>query len=132
MTAETIQAGTVQAGPAERGALTIGEQAVQRLAARATAEVDDVGGAAERVLGISLGSEELDRSAKVEATVHSRGIDLAVRMSLAYPAPVTATTERAREHLCRRVEEMTGMRVRRVDITVTALHTSADSGRRVE
>ncbi|WP_410586328.1 Asp23/Gls24 family envelope stress response protein [Amycolatopsis sp. lyj-23] len=122
---------TTLAAP-ERGTLTIAEQAVQRLAAHAVLELDDVGGAAGRFLGVSLGAEELDRSAKVTAHVTEDQVTLDVRLSITYPASVTRTTERAREHLGRRVEELTGLVVTRVDITVTALHTTATERRRVE
>lgn len=115
-----------------RGTLAISDDVVRKLAAQAVSEVDEVGGAAGLVLGINVGAEHLDRSARVDATVTGGEVDLAVRMSLVYPAPVAATTDRARDHLRRRVEELTGMPVRRVDITVTALHLTASAGRRVE
>ncbi|MFB9688664.1 Asp23/Gls24 family envelope stress response protein [Amycolatopsis plumensis] len=116
----------------ERGTLTIADQAVQRLAAHAVREIDEVGGAAGRVLGVSLGAEDPDRSAKVTAHVTGGGVTLDVRLSITYPASVARTTERAREHLERRVEELTGLTVTRVDITVTALHTPVAKSRRVE
>ncbi|WP_410596128.1 Asp23/Gls24 family envelope stress response protein [Amycolatopsis sp. lyj-23] len=116
----------------ERGTLSIAEQAVQRLAAHAVAELDDVGGSAGRFLGVSLAAEDLDRSAKVTAHVTGGEVRLDVRLSITYPASVTRTTERAREHLENRVEELTGLVVTRVDITVTALHTTAARRGRVE
>jgi uncharacterized alkaline shock family protein YloU len=122
---------TLSAPAAERGVLTIAEQAVERLAACAVAEAADVGGAAGRVLGVSVGGEDLDRSAKVSARVTGGTVTLDVRLSIRYPAPVARTTERAREHLVRRVGELTGLAVTRVDLTVTALHTTAGPGRRV-
>ncbi|MBN9748107.1 Asp23/Gls24 family envelope stress response protein [Amycolatopsis sp. A1MSW2902] len=116
----------------ERGTLTISEHTVERLAAHAAGEIDRVGGAAGRTLGISLGGEALDRSAKTSARIAGGEVELDVRISLEYPAPVGATTERVRGHLRGRVEELTGMPVRRVGITVTALHTEAAGQRRVE
>ncbi|WP_409180907.1 Asp23/Gls24 family envelope stress response protein [Amycolatopsis sp. VS8301801F10] len=117
--------------PEERGSLTISEHAVERMAAHAAGEIDRVGGAAGRTLGISLGGEALDRSAKTSARIAGGEVELDVRISLEYPAPVGATTERVRGHLRGEVERMTGMPVRRVGITVTALHTET-AGRRVE
>ncbi len=116
----------------ERGTLTIADQVVQRLAAHAVREVDDVGGAAGRLLGVSLGGEDPERSAKVTASVADTTVALDVRLSIAYPASVTRTTERARAHLVQRVEELTGLSVTRVDLTVTALHTDVTTGRRIE
>jgi uncharacterized alkaline shock family protein YloU len=49
-----------------------------------------------------------------------------------YPASVRRTTENAREHVIRRVEELTGLTVSRVDITITALHSGAVETRRVQ
>jgi uncharacterized alkaline shock family protein YloU len=123
---------TLTAPAADRGELTIAEQVVQRLAAHAVLEVDDVGGAAGRVLGVSLGGEDLDHSAKVNARVADGTVTLDVRLSVVYPASVARTTQRAREHLVRRVEELTGLTVTRVDLTVTALHTATSPNRRVE
>ena len=117
---------------AERGVLTIAQQAVERLAAHAVLEVDDVGGAAGRVLGVSLSGEDLAHSAKVSARVGDGTVTLDVRISIVYPASVARTTERAREHLVQRVEALTGLEVTRVDLTVTALHTAAAQARRVE
>lgn len=118
--------------PEERGSLTISEHTVERLAACAASEIDRVGGAAGRTLGISLGGEALDRSAKTTAKVTGGEVELDVRISLEYPAPVGATTERVRGHLRERVEELTGMPVRRVGITVTALHAEVAGRRKVE
>ncbi len=118
--------------PDERGSLAISEHAVERLAARAVNEIDRVGGSAGRTLGISVGGEALDRSAKATARVAGGEVDLEVRLSLSYPAPVASTTERVRAHLRTRVEELTGMPVSRVDITVTALHDPAPVRRRIE
>ncbi|MFD6068510.1 Asp23/Gls24 family envelope stress response protein [Amycolatopsis lurida] len=95
-------------------------------------EIEGVGGAASRVLGVAVGGEDLDNTAKVSAKVSGETADLDVRLSVAYPAPVTATTENARRQLMRRVAEYTGLTVSRVDITVTALHTATAVSRRVQ
>lgn len=122
---------TERAAAADRGTLTIADSTVERIAAHAVTEVDGVGGAAGRVLGVAVGGETLDRSAKVTAAVTAGTATLAVRLSIGYPRPVRKTTETTRDHLTRRVEELTGLRVARVDITVTALHTEAAETRRV-
>jgi uncharacterized alkaline shock family protein YloU len=116
----------------ERGRTTIADRTVERLAMRAITEVDGVGGAATRVLGVAVGGADLDSSAKVTATVSGQTAALDVRLSVVYPASVGATTENARRHLVDRVEELTGLVVSRVDITVTALHSTATERRRVE
>ncbi|UQS23666.1 Asp23/Gls24 family envelope stress response protein [Amycolatopsis thermalba] len=116
----------------ERGQTVLSERAVERIATMALTEVDGVGGAARRVLGIAVDGEDLDRDAQVTARVRGDEITLQARLSVAYPAPVTATTEAARLHLVRRVGELTGRTVSRVDITITALHSDVSARRRVQ
>jgi uncharacterized alkaline shock family protein YloU len=119
------------ADPGDRGALTITDDAVERITAQAVTEISGVGGSASRVLGVVMGGENLDRGAKVTATVTGDTAALAVRLSISYPRSVRATTEAARDHLMSRVEELTGLTVERIDITVTALHTETAETRRV-
>ncbi|MFI9450154.1 Asp23/Gls24 family envelope stress response protein [Amycolatopsis sp. NPDC052450] len=114
-----------------RGGLTVAGVAVERIAARAITELDGIGGAASRVLGIAVGGEDLDQGAKVSAHVTGSATTLDVRLSVRYPLSVRATTETAREHLIRRVGELSGLTVSQVDITVTALHSTETETRRV-
>ncbi|QFU88252.1 Asp23/Gls24 family envelope stress response protein [Amycolatopsis sp. YIM 10] len=101
----------------ERGTLTIEDRVVERIAAQAVTEVD---GAGE------------DRPAKVRARVTGESATLDVRLSISYPLSVASTTESARQHLRRRVGELAGVTVSRVDITVTALRSRAAGTGRVE
>ncbi len=114
----------------ERGALTIADQVVEKIAATALGEVEHLGGAAKRVLGVALGSDDPDRSARVQARVDGSVVTLEVGCSVAYPAPVGAVTEQARSVLIERVEELTGLSVRQVDITVTSLTSTVSTSRR--
>jgi uncharacterized alkaline shock family protein YloU len=123
---------TAPADAGDRGILTISDSTVQRIAAHAVTEVDGVGGAASRVLGVAVGGEDIDNSAKVTAKVADGTASLDVRISISYPMSVSRTTENARRHLIRRVEEFTGLTVSQVDITVTALHTATTETRRVQ
>lgn len=116
----------------QRGRTTIADRTVERVAMRAVTEVDGVGGAATRLLGVAVGGEDLDNTAKVTATVSGQTATLDVRLSVVYPASVGGTTEEARQHLMNRVEGLTGLTVSRVDITVTALHSNMTERRRVE
>jgi uncharacterized alkaline shock family protein YloU len=108
----------------ERGRTTVSELAVERIGTALTSEFDGVGGAARRVLSVAVGGEQLDRDAQVSAHVDGGTVTLVVRCSVRYPAPLATTTEALRGHLCTRIAELTGLRVRRVDITVVALHTT--------
>lgn len=117
--------------PGERGQTTIADRVLERIATQAVSEVAAAGGAARRVLGVTLGAAGPDRDAQVTATVAGGIAALSVEFSVAYPAPVAQTARAAREQLIRRIEELTGHQVSRVDITITALPTNASTGRRV-
>jgi uncharacterized alkaline shock family protein YloU len=122
----------VPADLAERGALTIADRTVERIAAQAVTEVDGVGGSTARLLGVPVGGQNLDRSAKVSAKVTGDTATLSVRLSISYPRSVLRTSDAVRDHLTNRVQELTGLTVERVDITVTALHTDVTETRRVQ
>ena len=115
------------ASVAERGSLSIADTVVEKVAAAAAGEVDHVGGAARRVLGVPTGREGGDGPPRGSATVNGQLATLEVRMSVVYPASVRAVTEATRAHLRDRVEALTELTVSRVDISVAAL-TGADTG----
>jgi uncharacterized alkaline shock family protein YloU len=115
-----------------RGRTTIAEHAVERVATRLLTEVENVGGAARRMLGMTVGGEDPDRDAQVTVEITGETVALQVRLSATYPASVSRTTQNARSHLMRRVEELTGLAVSRVDIAVTALHSDVTNIRRVQ
>ncbi|MFD5061865.1 Asp23/Gls24 family envelope stress response protein [Streptomyces sp. NPDC058394] len=117
---------------AQRGSTTISDRAVERIAARVLTEVENIGGAPGRVLGIEVPGEHAEDSARVAAKVSGDSVAaLDVRLSVAYPKSVAHTTEDARARLVRRVADLTGLTVSRVDITVTALHAPDSPTRRV-
>lgn len=114
----------------ERGRTTIAARAVERIADQVVARCVAVGGTSNRVLGFTVGEAGQDTDAKVRAQLHGqRAVSLSVRCSVPYPTSVRQATATVRAELTARVAELTGMAVRRVDITVTALTTNP--GRRV-
>jgi uncharacterized alkaline shock family protein YloU len=115
----------------ERGVTTVAARTVERIAAHTLSEVDNVGGAERRMLGIAVSSADPDGDATVSAVVNDLSVALTVRLSVTYPASVRATARAARAHLMARVAELTGLTVSRVDITVTALPGNATTVRRV-
>jgi uncharacterized alkaline shock family protein YloU len=115
-----------------RGRTTVAEHAVERIAVQLLTEVEHVGGAARRMLGVTVGGDDPDRDAQVTAEITGETVDLEVRLSATYPVSVGRTTENARNHLIRRIEELTGLAVSRVDIVVTALHSDVTNVRRVQ
>lgn len=112
------------------GRTSLADRAVERTAVQAITELADVGGTAH-LLGDAVGGSVEERSAQVNATVDETTVALRVRLSIAYPASVARTAHQVRTHLFRRLHELTGLVVTRVDITVTALYLTQPGARRV-
>jgi uncharacterized alkaline shock family protein YloU len=114
----------------QRGALTIADRVVEKIAATALSEVEHLGADARRVLGVALRPASPDRLAQVTAQVNGSLVTLRVSCAVTYPAPVGSVTEQARSRIIAEVEQLTGLSARQVDITVTTLTTAVTSGRR--
>jgi uncharacterized alkaline shock family protein YloU len=124
--------GSDLASPAERGRTRIADRVVEKIAARAVAEVDNATGVARTVLGVRLGSAGPDSTADVSATVDGGVVEVKAVMSVQWPAPVRTVTRQVRANVTERVQNLTGLRVQYVDIEVTTLLTSdRDDDRRV-
>lgn len=134
-TANTPTSGTGRhAAPpdvAERGSLAISDVVVEKVAVAAAGEVDGVGGAARRVLGVPTGRDDGDGRPRASARVTGETAALEVRLTIAYPASVRATTEAVRDHVRDRVQALTELTVTRVDISVAALTRTRTETRRV-
>ncbi|NIJ10651.1 putative alkaline shock family protein YloU [Saccharomonospora amisosensis] len=115
-----------------RGRTTIADRVVERLAVHAAREVEGVGGSARRLLGVRVTGEAPRRSVQASAHVSGGSASLRVQLSVRYPTSVARTVERARDHIMRRVTELTGLEVSRVDVTVTALHGDTEPRRTVQ
>jgi uncharacterized alkaline shock family protein YloU len=113
----------------DRGSLSIEDRVVEKMAAHVIDEVDDVGGAARRWLGVPAGRDDPDRSPQVRARVDGVVCSLQVRLSVGYPASVTRVTEQVRAHVTAKLRELAGLQVKGVDIIVTALHPPHGPGR---
>jgi uncharacterized alkaline shock family protein YloU len=106
---------------ADRGSLSIADVVVEKVAGVAATEVEHVGGAARRVLGVPTGRDTADGAPRVSARVSGEVVALEVRLSITYPASVRAVTEAVRAHLRERVHALTELTVTRVDVSVAAL-----------
>ena len=107
--------------PGQRGRTTIADRVVTRVAARAVAEVEQTGGAARQLIGITIGPQTGEGTARVSARTDGHLAMIQLRVSLAYPAPVRAVTREVRRHVIERVTGLTGLEVRHVDIEVARL-----------
>ena len=107
--------------PAQRGQTTIAERVVARVAAQAAAEVGQTGGAARQLIGIRIGRQAGEGTARVHARTEGHLAMIEMRLSLAYPASVRALAREVRQHVIERVTSLTGYEVHHVDIEVTRL-----------
>ncbi len=123
-------AADVSAG--DRGRTRIADRVVEKIAARAVAEVDRATGTPRQVLGVRLGSTGSDTPARVDADVDGGVVTVAVSMAVRWPAPIREVARQVRGHVTERLEALTGLEVAHVDIEVPTLQTRAqDEDRRV-
>lgn len=106
-----------------RGRLVLADRVVEKIAGQAAAEVATSAGRSGGFLGI--GSED-DATArpKVDVTLSAESADLSLAVGIAYPGSIRRATEEVRAHVTERVETLTGVDVRRVDIDVKFLALS--------
>lgn len=114
--------------PADRGTLHIADHVIDRIASHAALQVDRVvatGGRLDQVVG--------HRYPRATSTVAGRRVRVGLEVALTWPAPVAAVTQNIREVVRTRLEEMTGMQIDTVDITVSQFASpDAISNRRVQ
>jgi uncharacterized alkaline shock family protein YloU len=127
-TADLPRAGLVTS----RGETIISPGVVEKIATRAAAEVDGVGGVVQtglsRLLPWSVGSDASAARASAEVDAETVTVDLTV--NVLYPDPVAAVTNRVRDQVSRRLIELCGLRATEVNIVVPALVAPADVRRR--
>ncbi|GAA3933276.1 hypothetical protein GCM10023085_13210 [Actinomadura viridis] len=112
----------------ERGRTKIAERAITRIVVRAVGETESAGGLGRSLLGMSVGG----RAARADVDVDGTLVTARVRLSVAYPYPVREVTHRVRRHVRERVENLTGLTVRQVDIDVAELARSAPAASAAE
>lgn len=115
--------------PRRRGRLVLTEKVVEKIAGQAASEVAVASGRSGGVLGFGADTDTFARP-RVDVDLSAVSADLAIRIGIAYPGSIRAATQQVREHVTRRVEELTGVDVRRVDIDVTFLTNDIDDRRR--
>jgi uncharacterized alkaline shock family protein YloU len=118
-------------GRTELGMISINDRVVEKMAACAAIEIPDAGGAAPRVLGHSVNGAaafgarrtSLTTLPKVSADVDGSIAVLELSISVRWPASVPEVSGAVREHVRTRVNELTGLTVTEVAISVTDLVT---------
>ena len=106
-----------------RGRLVLADRVVQKIASQAAAEVAATAGRSGGFLGIRA---ETDAGARprVDVTLSVDSADLSLAVGIAYPGSIRRATQELRDHVTERVETLTGVDVRRVDIDAKFLAVS--------
>lgn len=111
---------TERSDPRSRGQLVLAKQVVEKIAGQVAAEVSTAGGRSGGFLGIGSHAD-LSARPKVDVELAGRTATLALDIAVAYPVSIRQATDRVRQQVTRRVHELTGVEVTRVDITVVAV-----------
>src|SRR5205823_1324820 len=119
MSAVTEARSAPLAGRAELGMISVADEVVAKIAARAAAENPDGGAAVARVLGRAvpgagnLGVRGTDPSALPKTSVEVDGAKAYVTVEIAvrWPASVAEVTRQVRRHVRDRVQDLAGLEV---------------------
>ncbi|MEU5279451.1 DUF6286 domain-containing protein [Streptomyces asoensis] len=116
---------------ARRGTTTVSPRAVRRIAERAAAEtLPRPGGAPGDRSSRTARTDRPDRTgrstqaARAAASVRGNRAQLALGVTLPYPAPLAETVGNLQRHVAQRTGQLTGLDVADARVTVTALTTS--------
>jgi uncharacterized alkaline shock family protein YloU len=101
-----------------RGCTRIRDAVVAKIAEQAATEVTAVAGGRRRLAGLAPGRRDRPQ---VRVTVLESLVTAHIAAALTYPTSLRDSTSQIRRHVTDRVQELTGMRVGAMDVTVTAL-----------
>jgi uncharacterized alkaline shock family protein YloU len=115
--------------PAERGKTTIADEVVEKIAGIAAREVPgvfDLGGDVARVLSavkerLHLGEEKTDNKG-VSVRLNGKTAEIEVVIVIEFGFQVFSVTEKVREKVISSVENLLGLEVTAVDVTVDDVH----------
>lgn len=113
----------------ERGSTRVPAKVVARIAEQAAFEVRGIGSAAGGVLGVGA-RRDFDSRPTVDAEVYGNTVVLRLDVGITFPAHLGSALTELRSHVFDRVQELTGLVVGRVDVTVSWLHSSSTRVRR--
>ncbi|KUM33552.1 Asp23/Gls24 family envelope stress response protein [Arthrobacter sp. EPSL27] len=121
---------TQPAGKDGRGATTVVDGVVAKIAGIAIQEIDGVhalGGGAARALGTlreKVGQKDLTQGVSVEVGQTQVAVD--VTLVVEYPHPLQQVADNARDAVYSAVEDLVGMEVTEVNISITDIHVPSD------
>ena len=107
----------------EKGETIIAPSVVEKIAGKAASEVEGVKGVQSSGLSriTSLLSGGDDRQTEARASVERASTGVSLSVSIEYPLPVGQVSDRVRQHVRARIQELTGLQVTGVDLTVPEL-----------
>ena len=139
-TAATVQQKKAAAAPTHelssdnghdgRGRTTVADGVVAKIAGIAIQEIEGVhalGGGAARALGTlreKVGQKDLTQGVSVEVGQTQVAVD--VTLVVEYPHPLQQVADNARDAVYSAVEDLVGMEVTEVNITITDIHVPSD------
>lgn len=106
--------------PRTRGKLILSEQVIGKIASQSASEVAAAGGETGGFLGIGQHSD-LGARPTVDVELREKSADLFISVALPYGMSIRRTTQEVRDRVSRRVEQLTGVAVHRVDVDVSML-----------
>lgn len=104
-----------------RGVTTFGNEVVARIASQAASEVPHIGAAAGGVMGVGARRRFAARP-DAECELYGRVAVLRLEVGCDFPVPLERAMADLRQHVTRRVEELTGLEVGRVEVDVSWLN----------
>ncbi|WP_051441721.1 Asp23/Gls24 family envelope stress response protein [Arthrobacter sp. H14] len=111
-----------------RGRLEIAGKVVEKIASRAAAELEAVGGPSGGFLGVG-DHAELSARPKARAQLSGQVATIELTVGVRYPVPLRRTGEELRRRIQSRVSELTGIDVRQVDVDISWL-LAGEAGQR--
>ena len=113
-----------------RGETMIAPRVVEKIATRAASEVAGVGGVVRGGLSRFLPWSPSESPAQAAADVDRDTVAVNLTVNVRYPEPVGRVTAEVRDHVMRRLAELTGLSATEVHISVDELVREAGGARR--
>ncbi|GAA2138030.1 Asp23/Gls24 family envelope stress response protein [Arthrobacter humicola] len=125
-----LESSAQPAGHDGRGATTVADGVVAKIAGIAIQEIEGVhalGGGAARALGTlreKVGQKDLTQGVSVEVGQTQVAVD--ITLVVEYPHPLQQVADNARDAVYTAIEDLVGMEVTEVNITITDIHVPSD------
>lgn len=113
-----------------RGGLTVAKRVVEKIAEQAASEVTG-NGEHQAAFAVRPGATAIARPT-VEVQLEGADAWVSIDVGLTYPTPLRAAADELRAHLVERLEQLSGVTVKRLDIRISWLGATAKQPRRLQ